>query len=793
MGYRGWLLSSAMGSILGLVSGGAQAQNVDTAPQAAAAVDEVVVTGQRFGSGLSRATFSLGREDLDDRPLGAEITQSLQKIPGVQVSTGDSRGGSFSYEIALRGLSDEQIGLTIDGIPTGDSRFNGGSPPMRFIEPSNIGRIDVSQSSGDIGAPSRFALGGFIDFVTDDPAATPGASFEGGIGSFDFRRASVRLDSGEVADGLSAYVSASSQDYDVWAGEDSRSASRDHYEVKAVKRFANGSRVQARVAYNDQTDNDFNVVTLQEFEADPDTDRATDAISGIPSRDVDYGGALGGTREDLLAYVNIDLALSPSATLSLNPYYQTLDGESFRYQDRARDLTGSDPRAVTGYNANGGAVRPVLVTARNSNVVGGPADMRVTPRDRERYGVTGEFRVEDLFAGHTLRVGGWWEGGDSTERRNFYRITDSATSIAYDRAALNYVEYERSAEVETTMLYVQDAMVFLDGRLKIDAGLTWFDIDYAARSPLEYRAEVAFSQPSDVNPKLGAVYSLSDAWEVFGGYAQNFAGIPEDAFLGSTAVINPGDLEPVETENFDLGLRFVRDTMALSIQAYSVDLANNVGIVPRDPAAPVDPDEVVRGNVATRAANTAGITTRGIELTGFTDLGSVSLYGSYAYQDAKHDDPAVGSRARLDLASVGVIGGARVRDIPEHSAYGEINWTPLPRLKLQASARYIGDRVGGHILRSGTFEEVAVDELEAYTLVGLSGQYDLDCGGLCQDVRLQLNVDNLFDEDYIASVSSATATQPEFGLTAGSTTGRTLDRYFIGAPRTVTLSLRARF
>lgn len=793
MDRRTWLLSSALGSILGLGVGGQALAQSTAAPSAATAVDEVVVTGQRFGSGLSRATFSLGREDIAERPLGAEITQSLQKIPGVQVSTGDSRGGSFSYEISLRGLSDEQIGLTIDGIPTGDSRFNGGSPPMRFIEPSNIGRIDVSQSSGDIGAPSRFALGGFIDFVTDDPAATPGATFEGGVGSFDFRRASVRLDSGEVAPGLSAYVSASSQDYDVWAGRDSRSASRDHYEVKAVKTFSNGSRVQARVAYNDQTDNDFNIVTLQEFEADPDSDRATDAISSIPARDIDFGGALGGTREDLLAYVNVDLALTRSATLSINPYYQTLEGESFRYQDRARDLTGPDPRAVTGYGATGGALRPALVTARNSNAIGGPADMRVTPRDRERYGVTGELKIADLFAGHTLRVGGWWEGGTSTEARNFYRITDPATSIAYDRAALNYVEYERAAEVETTMFYVQDSMSFLDDRLKIDAGLTWFDIGYNARSPLEYRAVVDFSQSSDINPKLGAVYALSDDWEVFAGYAQNFAGIPEDAFLGSTAAINPGDLDPVETENLDLGLRFVRDTLAFSVQAYSVDLADNVGIVPRDPAVPVDPDEVVRGNVATRAANTAGIETKGVEVTGFVDLGTVSLYGSYAYQDARHDDPAVGSRARLNLASIGVIGGARVRDVPEHSAYGEINWEPMSGLRLQANARYIGDRVGGHILRSGTFEEVAVDNLDAYALVGVSAQYNLECGGRCRDVSVQLNVDNLFDEDYIASVTGATATQPEFGLVAGGTTGRTLDRYFIGAPRTVTLSLRARF
>jgi outer membrane receptor protein involved in Fe transport len=55
-----------------------------------------------------------------------------------------------------------------------------------------------------------------------------------------------------------------------------------------------------------------------------------------------------------------------------------------------------------------------------------------------------------------------------------------------------------------------------------------------------------------------------------------------------------------------------------------------------------------------------------------------------------------------------------------------------------------------------------------------------------------VNIDNVLDKDYIGAVTSATATQPEFGLLTGPSV-RTLDRYFIGAPRTWTLSLQAKF
>ena len=782
-----WLVSTAVITALGLPSA-AWAQQAATTP---ATVDDVVVTAERFGSGLTRATFTLGAEDIAERPLGADIMQSLVKVPGVQVSTGDARGGSFSFELYMRGLNKEQIGLTIDGVPTGDARFNGGSPPTRFIEASNIGRIVVSQSAADIGAPSRFALGGFIDFVTDTPRPDAGLTVEAGLGDFDFQRLYARADFGEFAPGLSGYASASHQQNDIWAGRNSRASERDHYEIKLRQDFADGSRIQGRVSYNDQTDNDFNIVTRGEFEADPHGDQATDAVSGIPAQDVNFGGALGGTRKDLLAYLNGSFVLGDRVTLSLNPYYQTLDGESFRYQDRARRLTGTDPRAVTGYNANGGAVRPALITTRDSNAVGGPADMRVTPRDRERYGLTSELKIRDLLDGHTIRIGAWYEGGDSSESRNFYRITDPVRGIGYDRGQLNYVEYERTAEVETVMLYAQDEVRLFDDRLKLALGLTWYDVRYDAKSALEYRANLAFSQASDVNPKLGATWRLTPEWEVFGGYARNFSGIPEDAFLGSTAVIDPDALDPIQTRNLDLGLRYVAADRAFSIQAYDVELENGVGIVPRDPTAALDPDEIVRGNVATRAANTLGQVSRGIEVTGYQDLGALDLYAAYAWQDATHDDPAVGSRDRATLASLGIIGGARVRDIPRHSVFARIGWSPTSAIRLELSARHVGGRVGGHIIAPTTFREVGVETLDAYTLVGLTARYDLDQAGL-PATRLQLNVDNLLDETYIAAVSSSTATQPEFGLTAGPNV-RTLDRYFVGAPRTVTVSLRTRF
>ncbi len=769
-------------------------------------IDEITVIAKKFGKGLSRATFAVSNDEIEQRPLGAEITQSLNQIPGVQVSTSDSRGGSFSFEIYLRGLTDEQIGFTVDGIPTGDSRFNGGTPPNRFLESSNTSNIVVSQSAGDIGAPSRFALGGFIAFESDDPNEELSFLAEASVGSFDFQRYFFRIDTGELAPGLFAYASFSESSNDNYAGPNNRNRNRRHFDGKLLKTFDNGSTLAFRVSYNDLEDNDFNIISLPEFLENPNSDRAGDVLTGVPNIDADFGGALGGTRDDWLAYINGDFVLSDSVSLKVNPYFHSLRGESFRYQNRQSALDGGDPRAVLGYDESGGAIRPDLIRTADGDTFGGPADLRVTPRDRDRYGVSSELLFEEVADVHNIRIGGWYENSESTETRNFFPLIDSRVSLDFDASSLAFVEYDRAAEVETIFLYAQDQIELMDGRLNIDLGLTYFDVGYTATSPLEYSPTVDFNQDSGINPKVGVSFSLTDELELYGGYAQNFGGIPEDVFLGSSAVINPDDLDPVETENFDVGLRYVRDNLAISLAGFYVDLENNIGIIPNELTADTDLDDILRGNVATRAANLAGTETFGIEATLFADLGAIDLYATYAYQDAEHKDVST-EQELIALARNGIIAGERIRDIPKNSFFGEVGWEPREGIRIALNANHIGKRVGAHLLVpsfcnpffcfDGNGAGVAADqalgiqELDAYTLVGFTAKYTPDTGTFWDNLTLQLNIDNLFEENFVSAVSGATATLPEFGVIGGQ--GTTLDRYFIGYPRTVTFSAKMSF
>jgi iron complex outermembrane receptor protein len=208
--------------------------------------------------------------------------------------------------------------------------------------------------------------------------------------------------------------------------------------------------------------------------------------------------------------------------------------------------------------------------------------------------------------------------------------------------------------------------------------------------------------------------------------------------------------------------------------------------VPNDPSV-TDPIDIQRGNVATRAAAIKGQTTDGFEVTGLADLRLIDLYGSYTYQHATYDDAAIGSRDRLNLDSVAIIPGTDVRDIPRSSIYGEIGVKPLAGLRVAGTVNHVSSRAGGDLVAPITYREIGVERIPGYMLVGLSGRYTLPDLGPLRGASIQLNVDNVFNEGYIASVSSSTATATETGLP-----GRSLGRYFVGAPRTFTASFRVR-
>ena len=101
------------------------------------------------------------------------------------------------------GLSEQQIGMTIDGLPNGNSNYGGGSKANRYIDFENLARAEVSQGTSDISSPSHEALGGTINFVTNNPYEETRLRSGISLGDNNARRFYMRYDTGNITDSTS--------------------------------------------------------------------------------------------------------------------------------------------------------------------------------------------------------------------------------------------------------------------------------------------------------------------------------------------------------------------------------------------------------------------------------------------------------------------------------------------------------------------------------------------------------------------------------------------------------------
>ena len=185
----GLLASVSFG--LGAVGAWADADDADADRQ----LDTIQVIGQAQTYSSSETTETMA---LQQSPV-TSLTSQIDGLPGVLINEGDTFGfDDWSTSISIRGfqtnLGEQQIGITVDGLPNGGSNYGGGSKANRYIDTQNGGAIEVAQGTADIASRSNEALGGTINFTTNDPEDEARKRLSVTLGDFEAQRFYGRYD-----------------------------------------------------------------------------------------------------------------------------------------------------------------------------------------------------------------------------------------------------------------------------------------------------------------------------------------------------------------------------------------------------------------------------------------------------------------------------------------------------------------------------------------------------------------------------------------------------------------------
>lgn len=786
-----WKVGLLAGVSISLIAGASYADDADATTDDTRELGTIIVTGSAQTYSSSETTEAM---TLQQSPVTSILAQ-VDNLPGVLVQEGDTFGfDDWSTGIAVRGfqnnLGEQQLGITIDGIPNGGSNYGGGAKANRFIDTQNAGSIEVSQGTADIASRSNDALGGTLNFTTQDALDERRIRVSTSLGDFESQRFYGRYDSGLLGDNVTKFwISLSTQsatDHVNGASENER----DHIAAKLqTEQF--GIDWTAYASYDDtQEDNYQRLFSPADFAANPNSDQLTAEWTGIPYVDQLYRRGWSTLRENSLIYLKGEKEVAEGLNIEAGVYRHDNDGRGDwvpPYLVGAGDNTGqfsvvnsvvdgrfyfTDPSGNAlspatnpgdrcyvdgGVDSNGDGINDNVYVSDIRFPYGGagpeysafcyPGDAipvqsyRHTHYQKERTGLFADFEWEAAFSGieNTVRGGLWYEDATRYEYRDWHKINDTRVGFEFD-AQPYWVQYDREFPQTTFKWYIEDVVEISDFAFRL--GLKQFTNEVERSDnfePANPDLNFTVDSESDVLVSGGAAWvpSAMPGVELFAGYAENYKAIPDTVLevIGGSGI--DGLPDPETAENVEVGVRYVGDRIRGSVVYFDSTFENRLFPAPTESVDGIDYLEASNGGFI----NGGGIESSGLEVAGeLLATDSLSFFASYTYNDAT----ILGTGdASLDTAA-GIFAGNQVPGIAENmfvvsadysagNFFGGISTKWVDERFVNLSNTWAADSYYDADLYVGVFGEAISDDLS--------------------NLEFRLTVNNLLDDDWISGIS----------------------------------------
>ncbi len=722
------------------------------------------------------------------------VTSVVDNLPGVSIQEGDAYGfDDWSSNIAMRGfqvtISEAQIGTTIDGFPNGTSDYFSGAKANRFVDPTNLRTVEVSQGTADIASRSVEALGGTFNYQTNDPAEERTYTASATIGEYEGKRFHMRIDTGPFSGGQArAWIAAIRQESTDWV-EGSARNEREHVAAKLA--LSHGRvEVTSYLSYDNIYENNFQrIYSEADFRASPRSDRLIGEWPGVPYLNQFYRPGWETRRSNTLAYLKAELPLKGGTSLSAGAYVHRHRGRGDWLPPYVVDITddGAGPESeLTGTTPVRGGTQLGLIRFVNTGGVAvgptpgcsssyifnyyGSGGAEVDPAchpgatavQSYRHSHYGKDRIgltldEEWFADvgaavSKLRTGLWYERSRRDLGRDWHQILDPTVSFAWNQQAY-WHQYEWDFPQHVFRWYVEET--FYAGPFALSGGLKQFLVRVSRIDLFGVDADLEANSDSKLLASGGVTYETPvEGLHLFAGYAQNFKAI------SSTLLEVPGRsldaLEPESASNIDVGLQYTGKWIALGATGYFIDFQNR--IVYLGPQTPAGPNYLIPGGGA--YFNAGGIRTSGLELSATVQLPQhMSLYTTLTSNNSEY----LGSGDPLVDASQNIIAGADVTGVPER--LWVISLDRVAPLRMGLTVKYTSPR---RVSLTADWYADAYWLADAY--VGFSAEA---LGHVFRSTEFSIVANNLFDQAYLSAITENAA--------------------WLGAPRSISMTATVSF
>jgi iron complex outermembrane receptor protein len=688
--------------------------------------------------------------------------QLVNLLPGANVSSSDPYGLSVSSSLTLRGLGQDEIGVLMEGAPQNDIGYYY-AYPSQFADAENLKQIFLSQGAADIDSPIVGGAGGLLSLSLDDPHAQRGALVDLSLGSYNERRAFVRLDTGTIGStGLKAFISYSNSRADNWRG--AGFDKRQHVDAKLLDEWGDGNRASIAVSFNDADTSTYPSPTLADWET---SGRDFNYDKHYTDGDTNYWRLYRSPFRNIYVSAPIHLKLGERLALDSTTYLQFGYGNS---------PYGTQLGTTGNFLGTEELTQPITLPGAEEGVA---TVLGNFTGDQFRGGNVTRLTLQ--AGAHTLTAGLWFDYGTDRVLQTYTSIRADGQPIdqwGYQDHAIRTADgrllaYENERTITVTKgFFVADSFA-ITPRLTLDVGFKGVDVLHSGRNYLPGPQSGVHFDSFAALPRAALHYQLDERQQVFANVTTNFRA-PDEYTLYNVydtgAVIGQGTpaLKNEYSVSEELGYRYIGPNLSVSLTAFHYHFRN------RQLATVVD----MGGALINSTINAGRQTSYGLDgEIDFRPAKGMSLYVSGEYLHARLDD---------DLP----IGDDFLPTRGKHAV-------SAPDFQVGAGGTYDDGRLFGSAALKYVGRQYSTftndESIRGYATLDLS--IGVHLAGLidAQRTDLRLNAINVTDPHVLSGVEAiSTNAQDTFGR-GGTLIPGSAPAYYIGSGRAFMVTLSRSF
>ncbi len=658
-------------------------------------LDEVIINAVKATADMPLAQTNVSKQQLEEQNLGQDVPFLLETLPGVVV-TSDAGAGVGYTGIRIRGISAQQINVTLNGIPFNDPE----SQSVYWVDIPDIAANTQSiQMQRGVGT-STFGTGAFgasLNLQTDRISKEPAAAIQTAYGSFNTLKYGAKGSTGLLNNhfAFTGHFSKTKSDGYI----DRASSDLKSYYISGTYTDKKNTLKALAFGGHEITYQAWYGVDKQTFETNP-TFNYAGAIYDNNWNIIDYYDNQVDNYKQAHYQLHFSHKFNNDVKLNIAAHYTNGRGYYEQYKQ-------NEDFADYGFS-------PIVI---NGQTIDKTDLIRRKWLDNDFYGGI-------VSMSYHTRVGNYILGlaANEYDGRHFGRVIWA--QYASDSKIRH--EYYRNTGIKKSINGFVKSVYKISQALKLFTDIQFRKLSYSVNGTVAWQTPWQLSDDLFfINPKIGLYYDLNTSNDFYISLAQTHREPNRDDYQNTVT----GKPKPETLNDIEAGWKYQTNKLNAEVNLYAMLYKDQLVLSGRI----TNVGDPIRENVG--ESHRYGIETQ----VSYRLNDKIKIEGNLALSDNRNKEYVTRENGQFKTYK-----NTEIAYSPGIVAAGMMTFKPVKNLKLQAITKYVGSQYMDN-------RNIPTSKLDSYLIENLLMSYQTGANKWFKNATFSLKLNNIFNKKYASN------------------------------------------